>query len=69
MPTAYAIQVLQDGPRRSHRKWLTVATAKRLTVAETILASVRRDRIKVATLSRIRPFVGPLSRAYDVAEG
>jgi hypothetical protein len=40
-----------------------------LSVAERTLSSVRQDRLHVATLSRIKPFVGPLSRAHDLQEG
>ena len=68
MPTAYAIQVLQPGRPRRAPKWLTVAVASRLAAAERILASVRQDRLHVATLSRVHPFVGPISRAFNIAE-
>lgn len=65
----YAIQVLETGKPRQRRRWQTVSTAKRLTVAETILKSVRQDRLNVATLSRVRHYSGPLSQAYALAEG
>lgn len=65
----YAIQVLLPADRRALARWKTVATAKRLAVAERTLASVRMDRDNVQTLSRIRPFNGDLSRAYHLAGG
>jgi hypothetical protein len=65
----YAVQVLEHGKPRSLRRWLTVATHTNRTAAETILKSVRQNRLHVATLSRIRPFNGDLSRAYHLAEG
>lgn len=53
----YAVQVLEPRRLRSGPRWLTVATATRLAVAETILKSVRQDRLKVAALSRLRPVI------------
>ncbi len=65
----FAIQILDTTRPRALRRWRTVHTAKRLTVAERVLQSVRQDRLHVATRSRIRPFNGDLSRAYHLAEG
>jgi hypothetical protein len=53
----YAVQVLEEGRTRSNQKWKTVFSHRNRTVAETVLASVRRDRIKVASLSRLRPII------------
>lgn len=63
----YAIQTLETGKPRQQRRWITVATAKRLSVAETTLKSVRQDRLHVATLSRVRHYSGPLAQAFELA--
>lgn len=63
----YAIQALEVGKPRQLRRWHTIATARRLAVAEKILASVRQDRLHVQTLTRLKPFNGHLSRAYSLA--
>jgi len=51
----YAVQVLESGRTRSNRKWITLRVCKRRAVAETILRSVRQDRINVAEMSRVWP--------------
>jgi hypothetical protein len=53
----YAVQILEAGRPRSQAKWTTVFYSKNKTVAETVLKSVRQDRIKVASLSRLRPVI------------
>lgn len=54
----YAVQVLEPGRTRSNRKWKTVFCSKNRTVAETILRSVRQDRVNVvASVSRIHPVI------------
>ena len=58
MPTIhYAVQVLQPGRPRTNPKWDTVFYHRNRTVAERVLASVRQDRLKVASLSRLRPVI------------
>jgi hypothetical protein len=58
MPTIhYAVQILQPGRQRSNPKWDTVFFHRNRTVAERVLSSVRQDRLKVASMSRLRPVI------------
>ena len=58
MPTVhYAVQVLAPGYRLSNAKWDTVFYHRNKAVAERVLSSVRQDRLKVASLSRLRPVI------------
>lgn len=51
----YAVQILDNPRSLTKAKWRTLRVCKRRAVAETILKSVRQDRINVAEMSRVWP--------------